>query len=60
MISNNRKGLHCSFCIQRKEALDELAEWLRSIRRHKEEVEFSFLNNKRRISWVREKTILTN
>jgi hypothetical protein len=48
MMSDNWGGLHCGLCIQRKEALNELAEWLRGIRRRKKEVESSFFKKTRR------------
>jgi hypothetical protein len=41
------RATRCNICVQRKAALDELAEWLKSIREHGKEVEHSFLKNKR-------------
>ena len=51
MISDNWGGLHCNLCMQRKEAFDELAEWLRSIRKRKKEVESDFLSKQRKMEW---------
>lgn len=47
MVSDEWEGLHCDLCIQRKNALDELAEWLKSMKKQKKDLETEFLNNRR-------------